>query len=54
METRFYENRIIDDNIIIKELNDINEIFGLFHLKKCTTIILKKDNIVNDFYKLST
>jgi hypothetical protein len=57
METRFYENGIIeilDDNIIIREPNDINEMFGLFHLKKCTTIIIKKENIIKDFYKLST
>jgi hypothetical protein len=54
METKLYENgivEIIDDNIIIK---DIDDIFSIFCIKNCSTIILKKENIVEDFYNLST
>jgi len=54
METKFYEKgivEIIDENVIIKEADDV---FGLFFINKCSIIILKKENILNDFYNLST
>ena len=54
METKLYENgivEIIDDNIIIKEIDDV---FSIFSMNNCSTIILKKENIVEDFYNLST
>jgi hypothetical protein len=54
METKFYKNGIvefIDNNIIIKEVDDI---FGLFFTKNCSTIIVKKENIIDDFFNLST
>jgi hypothetical protein len=54
METKFYENGIvefIDDKIIIKEIDDV---FSLFFINNCSAIILKKENIVEDFYNLST
>jgi hypothetical protein len=54
MKTKFYGNdivEIIDDNIIIKGMDDV---FGLFSMNKCSTIIINKENIVNDFFSLST
>ena len=54
METKLYENsivEIIDDNVIIKEIDDV---FSIFSINNCSTIILKKENIVEDFYNLST
>jgi hypothetical protein len=54
METKFHGNsivEIVDDNIIIKETDDV---FKLFFIDNCSTIILKKENILNDFYDLST
>jgi hypothetical protein len=54
METNFYDNdimEIIDDNIVIKEADDV---FSLFSINKCSTIILKRENIVNNFFDLST
>jgi hypothetical protein len=54
METKYYENdvvEIIDNNIIIKEADDV---FQLFSIKNCSIIILKKKNIINKFFDLST
>ncbi|GHV07859.1 hypothetical protein FACS189485_18700 [Spirochaetia bacterium] len=54
METKLYEDgivEIIDDSIIIKGIDDV---FSIFSINNCSTIILKKENIVKDFYKLST
>jgi hypothetical protein len=54
METKFYENgvvEIIDDKVIIKETDDV---FSIFSLNKCSAIIVKKENIVDGFYDLST
>ncbi|MDR1893158.1 MAG: DUF4180 domain-containing protein [Spirochaetales bacterium] len=54
METKFYGNdivEILDNNIIIKETDDV---FGLFSMYNCSTIIIKKENILNDFFILST
>ena len=54
LNIKLYENNIveiIDNNVIIKEPKDILE---LYFVNKCSTIILKKENIINDFYNLST
>ncbi|GHV10103.1 hypothetical protein FACS189485_23090 [Spirochaetia bacterium] len=54
METKLYEDgivEIIDDSIIIKGIDDV---FSIFSITNCSTIVLKKENIVEDFYKLST
>jgi hypothetical protein len=54
METKFYGNdivEIIDDDIIIKEANDVLEV--LF-INNCSSIILKKENITEKFFDLST
>jgi hypothetical protein len=54
MKTKFHKNgivEIIDDGILIKETDDV---FGLFYMDSCSTIILKKENIVEDFFELST
>jgi hypothetical protein len=54
MKTKFCGNNIveiIDDNIIIKRTDDV---FGLFAMNKCSTIIINKENIINDFFNLST
>ncbi|GHV06930.1 hypothetical protein FACS189485_16300 [Spirochaetia bacterium] len=54
MEIKTYENGIIefiDTNIIINEIDDV---FSLFSINNCSTIIIKKENIVNTFYDLST
>ncbi|MDR2808279.1 MAG: DUF4180 domain-containing protein [Spirochaetaceae bacterium] len=54
MKTEFYENgivEIIDDNTLIKETDDV---FNLFFINGCSTIILKKENITDDFFDLST
>jgi hypothetical protein len=53
MKTKFYRNdivEIIDEDIIIKGTDDV---FGLFSMNKCSTII-NKENIINDFFNLST
>jgi hypothetical protein len=54
METRVYENgivEIIDENSIIK---DTDAILSILFISNCSTIIIKKENIINDFFKLST
>jgi hypothetical protein len=54
METKLYENgiiEIIDKNIIINEANDVLE---LFFGSNCSTILLRRENITNNFYNLST
>jgi hypothetical protein len=54
MDAKFYENgimEIIDDGVIIKEPDDV---FDYFFTNNCSTIILKKHNITDDFYDLST
>jgi hypothetical protein len=55
MEIKPYGNgimEIIDDNIIIKDADDVLSL--LFSIKGCSAIILKKENIVKDFFTLST
>ena len=54
METKFYGKdivEIIDDNIIIKEIDDV---FGLLFIHNCSSIILKKENMAEEFFDLST
>jgi hypothetical protein len=54
MEIKSYGNdimEIIDNGIIIK---DVDDVFGLFIMNKCSTIIIKKENMVNNFFDLST
>ncbi|MDR2065362.1 MAG: DUF4180 domain-containing protein [Prevotellaceae bacterium] len=56
METKFYDNgivEIIDDNVLIREIDDV---FGLFFIDGCwrSAIIVRKENITDDFFDLST
>jgi hypothetical protein len=54
METKFYGNdivEIIDDNNILKEIDDV---FGLLFANNCSSIILKKENMGDKFFDLST
>jgi len=54
MEIKYHGNDIIEiisKGILIKETNDI---FNLFSINKCSTIIVKKENIIDEFYNLST
>jgi hypothetical protein len=54
MEVKMHENNIaeiIDDKIILKKAEDI---LDLFFGNNCSTIILKKENITDDFFNLST
>jgi hypothetical protein len=54
METKLYGNdimEIIDNNIII---NSIDDIFSLCFVNNRSTIIIKKENIITDFFNLST
>jgi hypothetical protein len=54
METIFHGcniMEIVDDNVIIK---DIDDVFSLLFAYNCSKIIMKKENIVNDFFDLST
>ena len=54
MDIKFYGNNIIeiiDDNILIKRTDDI---FSLILSNNCSTIIIKKENIGDGFYNLST
>jgi hypothetical protein len=54
METKLHGDgilEIIDDNIIIKETDDV---FGLFIMNDCSTIILRRENIISGFFDLST
>ncbi|MDR2651529.1 MAG: DUF4180 domain-containing protein [Prevotellaceae bacterium] len=54
MKTKFHENgivEIIDNNVIIKDADDV---LDLFCIDGCCAIIVKKENIINDFFNLST
>ena len=54
MKIKFYGNdivEIIENDIIIKKVDDV---FELFFINDCSSIILKKQNISNDFFVLST
>jgi hypothetical protein len=54
METKLHENgivEIIDNHVVIK---DVDDVFGLFCIDDCSAIIVKKENIINDFFDLST
>jgi hypothetical protein len=54
MEIKIHENgimEIIDDNIIIKEVDDI---LDYFFINECSAIILRKENLISDFFILST
>jgi hypothetical protein len=54
METKLYKNgivEIVDDNVIIKGADDV---LDLFCIDGCSAIIVKKENIINDFFNLST
>jgi hypothetical protein len=54
METKIYGNgivEIIDDKIILKETDDF---FSLFFANNCSTIIMKKENVIDEFFHLST
>jgi hypothetical protein len=54
MEVKMHENNIaeiIDDKIILKEAADV---LDLFFGNNCSTIMLKKENIIEHFFNLST
>ena len=54
METKFHGNdivEIIDDSIIIKGIDDV---FEVLFSNNCSSIILKKENITEDFFDLAT
>jgi hypothetical protein len=54
METKFHGNGIIeyvDDDVLIKDPDDV---FELFFTNDCSAIIIRKENLTNDFFKLST
>ena len=54
MQTKIHENdivEIIDDAIIIKGIDDVLE---LLFVHNCTSIILKKENMADEFFDLST
>jgi hypothetical protein len=54
METKFHGKdivEIIDDNVIIKEIDDV---LGLLFVNNCSGIILKKENMTEKFFDLST
>jgi hypothetical protein len=54
MEIKFHGNsivEIIDSNNLIKETDDV---FSFLFSNNCSTIILKKENIDDGFYNLST
>ena len=55
METKFHGNNIveiIDDNVLIKGVDDALSLFCM--IDDCSTIILKKENILDDFFNLAT
>jgi hypothetical protein len=55
MEIKSHENgimEIIDDDVIIKDVGYVLSL--LFSIEGCSAIILKKENIVKDFFDLST
>ncbi|MDR1416887.1 MAG: DUF4180 domain-containing protein [Prevotellaceae bacterium] len=57
METKFYENgivEIVDSSILVKETGDIFDIFNLLFADNRSTVILRKENIAEDFFDLST
>jgi hypothetical protein len=57
MKTKFYENGIVeitDDDFLIKDAGDLDDIFGIFFANNCSTIIIKKENISNEFFELSS
>lgn len=54
METKFHKNdivEIIDDNLVVKEIDDV---ISLLFAHNCSGIILKKENLANEFFDLST
>ncbi|MDR1626855.1 MAG: DUF4180 domain-containing protein [Spirochaetia bacterium] len=54
METRFFGNgivEIIDGEILVKEADDV---FSLLFANNCSTILLRRENFINDFFNLST
>jgi hypothetical protein len=54
MEKRFFGNdivEIIDNEILVKETDDV---FNIFFINNCSTIILRRENIINGFFDLST
>jgi hypothetical protein len=55
MDTKFHRNNIveiIDNNVLIKEVDDALSLFCL--IEDCSSIILKKENIIDDFFNLAT
>ncbi|MDR3122535.1 MAG: DUF4180 domain-containing protein [Treponema sp.] len=57
MKTKFHENGIVeitDSDFLIKDAGDLDDIFGIFFANNCSTIIIKKENISNDFFELSS
>ena len=58
MKTKFHENgivEIIDDNVIIKDVDDVlDNVFSLLSVNDCSTLIIRKENIVAGFFDLST
>lgn len=58
MKTKFHKNgiiEIIDDNVIIKDVDDVlDNVFSLLSVNDCSTLIIRKENIVAGFFDLST
>ncbi|MDR0411881.1 MAG: DUF4180 domain-containing protein [Treponema sp.] len=54
MRIKFHKNEIIEfiDNETI--INNADDVFTLFITHKCLTTILKRENIIGDFFNLST
>jgi hypothetical protein len=54
VETKFYGNdivEIVDDGIVIHTPDDV---LDLLFINNCSTILLKKENIIEGFFNLST
>ena len=54
MKTKYHSNdivEIIDNNILIKEIDDV---FSLLFAHNSTAIIIRKENITDSFFDLST
>jgi hypothetical protein len=54
METRLYGNgivEIISGDVLISEASDV---FGLLSSSDCSAVIIRKENIIDGFYDLST
>jgi hypothetical protein len=55
MDMEFHGNNIveiIDNSVLIKEVDDALSLFCM--IEDCSSIILKKENIIDDFFNLAT